>query len=264
MSNFDHLASESELDVGEALPDSVRAALRSASADQPTGEQLLRLEARLGESLGWSGAPTAAPAAQSWLASIPKALQVLGVGAIVTAGAVVFVRSQPSEQPFLQPTPVERRIEQPSRVELPQLTRESQPAVQLQVVPAATETPELAAEEVAPESSPRAQSGRPRAAHAARATQPAADLASTLVEQARLLRRGQQQLQSDPQAALGVVAEYRRRFPGGEMNEESEAITITALRRLSRDAEADARLRRFKARYPQSPHLMGGALGSAP
>lgn len=57
-----------------------------------------------------------------------------------------------------------------------------------------------------------------------------------------------------PRRALALVAQHERLYPHGMLTEEREAIAIEALARLgSRDA-ALARLARFEAAYPSSPH----------
>ncbi len=60
---------------------------------------------------------------------------------------------------------------------------------------------------------------------------------------------------SDPQQALALAEEGRRRFPGGLYAQEREALAISALVHLGRRGEAEARARAFVAAYPRS-HLV--------
>ena len=59
----------------------------------------------------------------------------------------------------------------------------------------------------------------------------------------------------EPQAALRLLDEHARRFPSGLLVPERELLAIEVLRRVGRSAEAERRLRRFEARYPESIHL---------
>jgi hypothetical protein len=64
----------------------------------------------------------------------------------------------------------------------------------------------------------------------------------------------------DAEGALLAAREHARRFRGGALVEEREALTIRALRMLRRTSEADARARSFLARWPSSIHrsTLGG------
>jgi hypothetical protein len=57
---------------------------------------------------------------------------------------------------------------------------------------------------------------------------------------------------ADGANALHATEEHARRFPRGSLAEEREAMSIQALRLLHRDDEAEARLGRFRARFPTS------------
>jgi hypothetical protein len=52
--------------------------------------------------------------------------------------------------------------------------------------------------------------------------------------------------------ALRAAEEHGRRFPRGILAEEREAMSIQALRLLHRDDDAQARLERFRGRFPTS------------
>lgn len=88
---------------------------------------------------------------------------------------------------------------------------------------------------------------RPRLTHAAR-THEAAPAATPsedpVVAESRLLASALQDLRQhrDPQAALGVLDEYERRFPSGALAPEATAARIDALLALGRRAQALQRL----------------------
>jgi hypothetical protein len=73
--------------------------------------------------------------------------------------------------------------------------------------------------------------------------------------EAALLLAARRTLASDPAATLSTVRQHERRFPMGKLVEEREILAIEALRRLGRSSEAEARIERFRARYPSSIHL---------
>jgi hypothetical protein len=82
---------------------------------------------------------------------------------------------------------------------------------------------------------------------AARASNPA-QAEATLLEQARAA------LSASPAQALRLAQQHAQQFPHGLLTQEREVIAISALRRLGRTTEADARAARFDARYPHSLH----------
>jgi hypothetical protein len=71
----------------------------------------------------------------------------------------------------------------------------------------------------------------------------------------KLLGDAQSALKSDPAAALRACTEHAKRFPGGALAQEREALAIEALVRLGRKEEASKRLARFRTTYPSSGHL---------
>jgi hypothetical protein len=101
----------------------------------------------------------------------------------------------------------------------------------------------------APGSEPRAASvQQPKAASVA-APNP------VVRAEAELLFEARRAMPSDAARALRLVGEHEKRYPNGRLVPEREVLAIEALRSLGRKAEADARLRRFEARYPDSFHL---------
>jgi hypothetical protein len=70
-----------------------------------------------------------------------------------------------------------------------------------------------------------------------------------------LLTRARRALESAPAQTLVLTDEHSRRFRRGLFGEERELLAIDALVRLSHDALAQERARRFRQRYPRSMHL---------
>jgi hypothetical protein len=101
----------------------------------------------------------------------------------------------------------------------------------------------------APGSEPRAVSvQQPKAASVA-------TLNPVVRAEAELLFDARRAMPSDAARALRLLEEHEKHYPNGRLVPEREVLAIEALRSLGRKAEADARLRRFEARYPDSFHL---------
>ncbi len=75
--------------------------------------------------------------------------------------------------------------------------------------------------------------------------------------EAELLLSARKQLHSDPRGTLVLLEQHAALFPNGMLAPEREVLAIEALRKSGRDAEASERLARFRAHYPDSPHLRG-------
>jgi hypothetical protein len=80
-------------------------------------------------------------------------------------------------------------------------------------------------------------------------------LASRAPTESELLFDARKALPGDAQLALRLLSEHASRYPKGQLVPEREVLAIEALRKLGRTQEADARLQRFQARYPNSLHL---------
>jgi hypothetical protein len=74
------------------------------------------------------------------------------------------------------------------------------------------------------------------------------------VEEYRILRAARQSLGKNPERALALTAEHRRRFKDGMLAQEREAIAIDALARLGRKREAEARHDVLVREHPESPY----------
>ncbi|MEZ4227304.1 MAG: hypothetical protein R3B13_40580 [Polyangiaceae bacterium] len=82
-------------------------------------------------------------------------------------------------------------------------------------------------------------------------TEPKADRAAEMA----LLRKAQDAVASNPSAALGYVSEHRQSFPRSVFSQERDVLEITALVRLGRRAEAEAKADAFARAFPKSGHL---------
>lgn len=85
--------------------------------------------------------------------------------------------------------------------------------------------------------------------------QPAATQEAPRVSEAELLLKARQALKRDPELALRLASEHQAQYAKGRLTPEREVLAIEALRNLGRKAEADERLHKFEARYPESIHL---------
>lgn len=111
-----------------------------------------------------------------------------------------------------------------------------------------------------PSSSPRSVAIEPRPS-AVPTTTPsvepsvaAAERESMLREESRLVADARDALRrGDASGALGMLEQIRTKFPGGVLAQEREALTIEALARSGRKADAAARASAFVKAYPTSP-----------
>jgi hypothetical protein len=128
-------------------------------------------------------------------------------------------------------------------------------------VPAEVEAPTATAATAEAKPSAPAPALRAAASATGRAAEGALEAERAVLDVARTaLGRG------DGSNALRATAEHARKYPRGALAEEREAMAIQALRLLHRDDEAEARLGRFRGRFPTSlirPALEADA-GGAP
>jgi hypothetical protein len=140
------------------------------------------------------------------------------------------------------------------------------------VAPARSHADKFSSRPAAIDAQPAAQADKASSRSAASDSQPVAQVEETLpvVEaalvpaplpqviepaEAALLLAARRTLASDPAATLSTVRQHERRFATGKLVEEREILAIEALRKLGRSSEAEARIERFRARYPSSIHL---------
>ena len=242
--------------------------LASAAADEPTGEQLERLEARLAALLvppggggpgGGGGGPGGAArggahpgggaAAAGAAAKAAKAAKggaalkwlmaaVIGGGA---AGGAVAVHH------LVTSTPASSR---------------RSPARAVMSAPAPAQS--LAQTAALADAGPGLPDAGPPADAASAGAQPSGaerprhhrDGAQALAAETRLLDRAQSALRRGAAGtALSLCERHARRFPRGTLREERERIAIEALLDLGRPSQARARARAFESQFPDSVQL---------
>lgn len=79
--------------------------------------------------------------------------------------------------------------------------------------------------------------------------------AARALSEVELLFEARKQMQREPRAALVLLDEHKTRFEDGQLAPEREVLAIEVLRKLGQTTAATARLRAFRARYPDSLHL---------
>jgi hypothetical protein len=78
---------------------------------------------------------------------------------------------------------------------------------------------------------------------------------SSLREESLAVMAARQALRSnDTAGALRLLEQAQQRFKKGALTEERESLTIEALAKSGRKAQASARASAFLSRYPRSPH----------
>ncbi|MFZ5897013.1 MAG: hypothetical protein ACOY0T_38500 [Myxococcota bacterium] len=163
-----------------------------------------------------------------WIQHVALGALLGGVG----IAAVVLPRSAPS--PVASTPPVSTT------------TRVSRPEVAAPRAELSPPTPSV--EPPAPTAAPTTRVTPPTAPTEVASAAPASSLmASSLMEEAQLLERARKVLLADANAALLLLAEHERRFPNGTLRLEREFLAVSALARLQRTPEAEARATRLRA-----------------
>lgn len=236
--------------------------LASAAGDEPSDEQLRRLDARLapllvppgggagggggGGHAGGGGATAAAGAVKAAKGGAAlKWLWAVVIGAGVAGGGVAVHHLATRGEAPARPPAARAALSAPG------------PAQALAPVSA---TPDAGAVP------PDAGSAPPDAASAGRSVAIAerprhhhagsSDSAGALAAETHLLDRAQAALREGAaRTALSLCQRHAHRFPRGALREERERIAIEALLDLGRRAEAAARARAFEKRFPDSVQL---------
>ena len=179
----------------------------------------------------WSGSPCARPSVTAGTASGGSAAaKALGVGAAVVAlvgGAWLLTRTDPVA------------IVSPPAAQAPPVSRSEPAATPNEPTPSPAPRPS-AVESAAPPAKAQAPEG-------------ARSHASAPSESA-LLAQAQAALRSNPQRALALTREHKRRFPTGALAQEREVIAIEALNRIGDGDAARKRAKEFETSYPGSAH----------
>jgi hypothetical protein len=221
--------------------------LTTARSRGPTDAELGALRASLFGGAAGAGALVerpasagAAPAAKvgsaGWRAlGLTKAATALVVASAIGGGAVLgWHRTHPG------------RVERPA---------------QSASVPERKQAPEIAALVPAPVPTPiasprrRSQTAVSMRPRVVAPIAPVASPASDADDELRLLGEAQRAVPRDPERALAIVREHERRYPGGLLAQEREAVAVAALWQVGRRVEARQRAERFAEEHPRSTYL---------
>jgi hypothetical protein len=206
-------------------------------AAPPPAEVRERVRARLWATLGLAGATGAAAGSAS---------------AATSTGATTSLGAAPLAKIVLLAIGV---AGVGTGITLGVLATRKPPAV---TAPAAVTTPTV--ERVKPSANENVNAGVPASAQPAapaRRVRPVTRAAANEDAERELLESARREMSTHPQAALDQILTHGRTWPNGQLTEERESLRILALARLGRDAEARARLERFRARWPSSLFLPG-------
>ncbi len=221
-------------DAGGSPQSAGLAAALASAADEhrPSNAQLNELRRAMGSAMSADGPGTtpveAAPRLRfGWTGGIAVAMLTLGSAALWFGHGVQTVAPAPIAPPETPPAAVNFAA----------------PPAPEPIAPAAP--PEPASAPPATEPAPVTTSHR----QAPRLRPPRNK------NEVRLVSRAQQALRSNPALALSLAERHRGRFPNGAMAQEREVIAVDALRALHRTTEAQARARKFRARFPDSAYL---------
>ncbi|MFO0557831.1 MAG: hypothetical protein U0269_37630 [Polyangiales bacterium] len=221
-----------------ATPDAVRAAMKSFEAASPAYDAatVARTSARIATLSAKSALWTKLAAVTLLLAAAIPAARWLGRGA------------QPTPTPSHAPVPLERApaIAAPSRAE--------PPAPQLAHAIAASPPAE-------PSAQPSGTVAPPRARATAVAASPAPLERDLLADAQRALERDR-----DPQRALDLIREHRRRYARSQLDEERSYLALRAYARLSDHAALSRAGTSFLQRFPRSIYAPAARrlLGASP
>ena len=227
-----------------ALAQAVSAARRQGV----DADALARVQARALSAVASAPPPALATVAGPWARA---RWSYLGGGVLLLVGALQLLGPAPASAP--SPIAIAAApIQAPSP---PAALPAPEPARTLPIDPPAV-APSLRPSEAPSEAlSPRRRSVHPTPSIAAAST-PAPELPSTpdAAGELALLRRALAALPSRPTLALELAQQHAREHAHGVFAQEREAIAIDAELALQRTAAAEARVRRFLAAYPRSPH----------
>jgi type IV secretory pathway VirB10-like protein len=180
-------------------------------------------------------APAAAPAFSKWLIT---GIGVVGVASLALIASLFAARPQEGDA-SAKGAEVVKAVQ-------PLVARE-------EAVPRAVSEPDPPAVREASEREAPEPEAATAVAPKSGATTPTAT--KTDVSEVQLLKDARDALGSNPARALALVERARSRFPKSTFGQEREFITISALYRLGRRAEAQSREQSFRGRYPKSAYI---------
>lgn len=259
--------------ASSAEDEALRACLSAGQKELPTAAQLASLAAKLGPlgggggpggggprgggaggggTSGGGGAGGGGGAAAAGKATWPLAAKWVGAAIAVTGMTVAVVRGTSSSEPspFAPPSSGETAAGAPGGRLGPERGDEREP--------------ERAEEPGLPSATAAVPARLPTSASAAPPPHGPAVLYHPAEDETALLVTAQNALSSQPRVALKLADDYATAYPNGYMRQEAEVIAINALIKLGRTADAEARARAFRLRYPGSSHIarIDGLLGA--
>lgn len=272
------------LKAGKGARPELRDALHALGKQDVDTARLARVAEKLGPLLEGTApalGSTLLRHAQRKLLYGRLAMAALAIGAI-GATAAVWLQRAPAT-PVAQPAR-ERTVQTSPPVSAPAPPSEPVPEVLPSAPPALPVATKLAPARVPPRRGERAARARAAAVPSTtpelvstpdtsgttneRSTQPESALTpqpevappeqpepARSLSEVDLLFEARKQMQRDPRAALALLDQHKTRFDDGQLAPEREVLAIEALRKLGQTAAATARLRAFRARYPDSLHL---------
>jgi hypothetical protein len=246
---FDTEGGELAAAIGAARRRTADPSRMAAMGARLVGAGVLPLDAsaQAAASSSTSLAPAAAPAFSKWLIT---GIGVGGVASLALIASLFATRSEASDasaKAVVKPAPTLEAREQVA----PRVVPAPEP-------PGAREASEHESTEVADVagadgSRPRVTATTPRTL--APKSETTSSAAKTEESEVQLLKGARDALGSNPARALSLVERARSRFPKSTFGQEREFITISALYRLGRRAEAQTREQSFRTRYPKSAYI---------
>lgn len=275
-------------------PEQLVRALNALGRDRD-GERLARVATRLSATLAASGAPAGGALSKVFGSKLAVTGLVIGLGVLGLLGYQLTKKAEPKleERPAVEaPAPLAPRLApQPAAASTPvplqsteheavrapasasddahrRSARDEPPrvkrAARAETTASANEAPREAEQPSDEVEQPSDEAEQPSAEQQAQvpsapedakpAAQPLAAAAPPASEEL-LLYKARKAASHKPSVALRLLDEHAARFPSGLLVPEREVLAIEVLRGLGRNAEAEQRLQRFKARYPKSMHL---------
>jgi len=221
---------------GAHAPAALESLLSTARRDAATDAELAELSTRLEPILQPS--PRASSAAAVSKLALGGVIAILGLGAAIALRYARPAARPAASAPAAATAPVAvastRALEPTPVLELPSVAMSGAPVIVGS----------------APDRVPAAVAKKSTLGSAS----PGSHSSNTTQAEASLLEQARSALGADPARALSLTQQHAQQFPRGLLVQEREVIAISALRRLGRNSEAEARAARFDARYPHSAH----------
>ncbi len=201
-------------------------------------------------------------AAAQW-AGIKASLAGIGLLGALSVGVAV-VRSKPHASTSPLPTTTasaSRELSPPALAHTVETPRSTVTAVPRAIAPLPQELPAPTADRAREHARPTAPL---RQIVPVGPSIPVAPAEDPLAREAAILARALAHLESDANESLAVLAQHASQFPSGQLSSERECIAVSALDRLGRAADANARAQAAIDHFPGSPcaRRMRGRLGT--